>query len=605
MAGMVGAMCGVAGGLFQAMVDGSSWLIMHKIIGLPAMLVVQRSDYSVALDASFPWLPAVAIIPILFVSGCIVGWLGIRYSPMVLGGGTGHAVDAFHRGQGVMSARVGVWKFIASVVTLGSGGSGGREGPIVFIGASFASWCARRLGTTAHDRRILLGAGIAGGISAVFHAPLAAVLFAAEILYRGPDLEAAILIPGFVAAIVAFCVASGVDAIVCMTTGWPSGHGAALFRASEGLNFSVNMWPNLVGFTIMAILMAACARGFISILNSVRERHVHWSMPIWMQPGVGMAMAGIIALGLGASIWLVMPPGVHTHAALGTIGGGYSIIHWFLASAGNGTPALWLALLLTVLGLGKILTTALTVGTGGSGGLFAPSIVIGGCLGGAVSLALSGLSIAPTPQSGVVIGMATMLAATHRTPIAAILLVSEVAGTYDLLVPAMWTCGLAFLMMGGKRSIVSSQVDSPADSPVHRPPGAWGKSSQQSLFDVQGLIEPIRPIPGNASLEQIRTAFSREQMDVLPIVDEKGTLRGVVLLRELAALGGEPELENMLCADDLAAGKLIGLTGTALINRAWQLFREQHVTAWPVMEDDGRYMGMVKQERIMNRHQTS
>ncbi len=602
MASMVGVLCGAAGGLFQALVDAVSWLVMHQMVGLPAMLVVQRTAEHVPQDAVFPWSSALLIIPVLFAAGCFVGWLGIRCTRMVLGGGTGLAVEAFHHRHGALSGKAGIWKFLASVVTLGSGGSGGREGPIVFIGAAFASWCSRRLGTTTHDRRILLGAGIAGGISAVFHAPLAAVLFAAEILYRGPDLEAAVLIPGFVAAIVAFCVASGVDVGVSLLTGWPAGHGAALFRAPTGLGFSASAWLSLVGFTIMAILLALCARWFIATLGAVRERHLRWPVPVWMRPGVGMACAGIVALAVGATIWRIMPPGVHTHAALGTIGGGYSIIHWFMADGGAGTAALWLALLLAVLGLGKILTTSLTVGSGGSGGLFAPSIVIGGCLGGSVCLALSGLPIAPTPQAGVVIGMAAMLAATHRTPVAAILLVSEVAGTYDLLVPAMWTCGLAFLLMG-HRSIIPSQVDSQADSPVHQAPGDWGRSSQHRLNEIPGLIEAIPAIPHDARLDEIRLAFSREQSDALAIVDGEGVLRGVVLLRELAAMGGEPALEDLLRADDLAAGRQIGLVGTTLINRAWQVFREQHVTAWPVIDEAGRYMGMVRQERILAQHQ--
>jgi len=166
----------------------------------------------------------------------------------------------------------------------------------------------------------------------------------------------------------------------------------------------------------------------------------------------------------------------------------------------------------------------------------------------------------------------------------------------------MWTCGLAFLLMG-RRSIVPSQVDSPADSPVHQAPGDWGKSSQRCLNEVIGLIEPTPAIPHDARLEEIRTAFSREQVDALPIVDENGNLRGVVLLREVAAMGGEPALEDLLRADDLAAGRQIGLTGTTLINRAWQVFREQHVTAWPVVDDDGRYLGLVRQERILTQHQ--
>lgn len=602
MAGLVGAICGVAGGLFQALVDVVSWQVMHKTVGLPALLVVQHTDPQPAPDLGFPWLPALLIIPVLFAAGCMVGWLGLRCTQLVLGGGTSHAVEAFHRGQGILSARAGGWKFLASVLTLGSGGSGGREGPIVFIGASFASWCAQRLGTTTHDRRILLGAGIAGGISAVFHAPLAAVLFAAEILYRGPDLEAAVLIPGFVAAIVAFCVAGGVEVGISSLTGWPAGHGAALFRPASGLEFQAGAWPSLAGFTIMAMLLALCARWFLAMLAAVRERTPLSPVPVWMRPGVGMACAGILAVALGASVWQIMPPGVRTHAVLGTIGGGFSIIHWFLADGGVGASVLWLALLLAVLGLGKILTTALTVGSGGSGGLFAPSIVIGGCLGGAVCLALAGWSIAPTPQAGVIIGMATMLAATHRTPVAAILMVSEVVGSYELLIPAMWTCGLAFLLMG-RRSIVPSQVDTPAESPAHQVPGDWGRSGQKRLDEVPGLIEPIPPLAQAARLEEIRNAFSHGQIDALPIVDAAGHLRGAVLLREFAALGGEPALEDVLCAEDLAAGRQIRLTTATLVNRAWQIFREQHVTAWPVVDEEGRYVGMALQERILIQHQ--
>ena len=146
------------------------------------------------------------LVPALggLLAGLLVYWL----APEASGHGTDAAIDAFHRKRGLMRGRVPFVKTIASALTIGSGGSGGREGPIAQIGASFGSFLAQKLKLSERDRRILLAAGVGAGVGSIFRAPLAGALFAAEILYSEPEFESEVIIPAAISTIVAYCVFS-------------------------------------------------------------------------------------------------------------------------------------------------------------------------------------------------------------------------------------------------------------------------------------------------------------------------------------------------------------------------------------------------------------
>ena len=147
--------------------------------------------------------------------GLFSGWLVYTYAPEAEGHGTDAAIDSFHNGGGFIRGRVPFIKTLASAITLTTGGSGGREGPIAQIGAGFGSFLATRLKMTDRDRRIMMAAGVGAGVGSIFRAPLAGALFAAEVLYRDPEFESDVIIPAGISSVVAYC-------IFCLVFGWGS-----------------------------------------------------------------------------------------------------------------------------------------------------------------------------------------------------------------------------------------------------------------------------------------------------------------------------------------------------------------------------------------------
>ncbi|MCP4686406.1 MAG: chloride channel protein, partial [Desulfobacterales bacterium] len=147
------------------------------------------------------------------IGGIFSGWLVYTFAPEAEGHGTDAAINAYHHDDGRIRARVPFIKTIASAITLTTGGSGGREGPIAQIGAGFGSFLATRLKLTVRERRIMMAAGISAGVGSIFRAPLAGALFAAEVLYKDPDIEPEIIIPAGISSVVSYCM-------FCLVFGW-------------------------------------------------------------------------------------------------------------------------------------------------------------------------------------------------------------------------------------------------------------------------------------------------------------------------------------------------------------------------------------------------
>ncbi len=160
--------------------------------------------------------------------GLLSGWLVYTFAPEAEGHGTDAAINAYHRAGGLIRGRVPIVKTIASAITLTTGGSGGREGPIAQIGAGFGSFLATRLKLSDRERRIMMAAGIGAGVGSIFRAPLAGALFAAEVLYRDPEFESEVIIPAGISSVVAYC-------LFCLVFGWGSLFDSPDFKFSNPL----------------------------------------------------------------------------------------------------------------------------------------------------------------------------------------------------------------------------------------------------------------------------------------------------------------------------------------------------------------------------------
>jgi CIC family chloride channel protein len=505
----------------------------------------------------YPWL--LVLIPTL--GGLLSGLLVFTLAPEAEGHGTDAVIEAYHHRQGQIRPRVPLVKIVASALTIGSGGSGGREGPIAQIGAGFGSLLSNLLGLRPADRRVLMAAGMGAGIAAVFRAPLAGTMFASEVLYRSPQFEPEVIIPAGIASVVSYCIFGAY-------TGWEP-----LFTIpTPDVGFR-NPWE-LGPYLLLALSMAFLA--YLYTHSFYGTKRIFDRLPIrpHFRPALGAFLTGLVAVGLYFLFG-------RQQKVLAVLAFGYSAIQDAMTK--DITVSV---LLLLAIALGKILTTSLTIGSGGSGGVFGPSMVIGGCGGGALGLALHDLwpSVVPHPASFVIVGMAGFFAAAAKTPFSTLIIVSEMTGGYSLLLPSLWVCTLAFIL-SDEQSIYSSQVESRSLSPAHR--GAYVREvlagvRVNEFFSSQRTVTMLHP---SDPLDMVLDRLEAAPHAILPVVDAQNRLLGVVNLEEVHQAFVEPALKSLVCAEDLMRTDVRPLTPDDSLDRALELFVENDLLVLPVVKD--------------------
>ena len=409
------------------------------LVGALSGLVVVA--FRAMIDLGFAWVldPATAsgrrvLLFFLPAAGALLGYLLIRrFDSLEHARGTDSAILAFHRRCGYVPPAVLPVKSVASVLTVASGGSAGYEGPVTLLGAACGSLVASWFGLPARARRILMTAGISAGIAALFQAPLAGAIFGFEVLYSSSDIEYDCILPCFTAATVAYSI------FACFY-GW-----GTLFTMPADIAYENGL--RLLPYFVLALVITFGARFYIRAFTAASRDFAALPVPGWARVALG-------GLATGAIGFLV--PDV--------LGTSYPVIQRTLSGEG-----LAVVTLLAVF-FAKALATSCTVGSGGSGGVFAPALVCGGTLGAAVGVAFRALlpeSVGIHPEAFALVGMAGFLAASVRTPMAAIVMVAEISGNHGLLVPAMWVCGISFWLNNGW-SLYRSQPHSRESSPVHR-----------------------------------------------------------------------------------------------------------------------------------------
>ena len=200
-------MIGVAAGLGAMTFQLLSQVIIHFTLSGIAGFAPRKPRASITSSRTWPPnCPCSGLMVVITAGGLVSGFLVYTYAPEAEGHGTDAAIDSFHNKRGLIRGRIPIIKTLASAITIGTGGSGGREGPIAQIGAGFGSFLATKLNLSARDRRIMLAAGMGAGVGAIFRAPLAGALFAGEILYRDADLESDVIVPAAIASIVGYSV---------------------------------------------------------------------------------------------------------------------------------------------------------------------------------------------------------------------------------------------------------------------------------------------------------------------------------------------------------------------------------------------------------------
>lgn len=476
----------------------------------------------------------------LVVGGLLSGALVFGLAPEAEGHGTDAVIKSFHHLRGRIRKRVPAVKAIASAITIGSGGSAGREGPIAQIGAGFGSFAADLLKLGNADRRILMMAGVAGGVGSIFRAPLGAALFASEVLYSEPEFETRVLIPGLISAITGFSIYS-------TYAGW-----GLLFNV-PALTFQEP--SQLVAFILLGVACAVTGAVYPAILYGVRD-HVFRPMrlPAWSKPAVGALVVG----GIG----MLFPP---------ALGMGYG----YIQEAIDGKRTI--AFLLTFAAV-KIVATSFTISSGGSGGVFGPSLVIGGAIGGAFGTAFQVLapSIAPDPAACIMVGMGGFFAGVAKVPFASVIMVMEMTGSYGLLVPSLLVAAVAYLALPPGIRLYENQVPNRSDSPAHMGSLAIDVLRGVRVRDVWTKEAAPCVIAPGARLADLMEVVSESGANMLPVVDDGGRLLGELSIEDIRrALLAEvprdfvvavdimrPTTAVLRLDDDLAsAARLLSLAG--------------------------------------------
>jgi H+/Cl- antiporter ClcA len=493
-------------GAFVGIIAGLGAVVFYEALRLATYVFLQvLAGYKVPLPASEggrvassyfarPWA-----IPLIACVGALAGAILVfAVAPEAEGHGTDAAIAAVHHNPRGVRARTVFVKIVASALTIGSGGSGGREGPTGQISAGFGSFLARYLDLSPSDARITVASGIGSGIGAIFGAPLGGAVLATEILYRD-DFEVEALLPSFIASIVAYAV-------------WGSFEGFGPLFGYVG-NYQLTSATQLVWFGVIGIIGGLVGLLYAKSFYGMAAFFSRLSIARWVRPAIGGLIVGCIALAI---------PEV--------LGTGYGWIQAGLGAQLLHIP-LWIVLILP---FARIATTGLSIGSGGSGGIFGPGMVIGAFVGAAVWRLLEPVvpSLGHDPAPYVIVGMMACFGSISRAPLAVMLMVAEMTGTLSLVVPAMLAVGLATLIVRrNDDTIYRSQLRSRAESPAHRiltglPLLAMVSASQAMAPARCVLLERDDSATFVTQMEQ-------NDVNAAPLVDANDHYVGVVTLQSL------------------------------------------------------------------------
>ena len=609
LSGAVGAVAGIGAIVFYYLSAGLSQLLLTGLAGYHPGGPEREPE---VFDGIFQggraiWFMLTMLVVLPTIGNFAAGWLALKYAPDARGHGTDAALDAYHRKRGEISPKTTIIKLFASALTLGTGGSGGREGPIAQIGAGFGSWLGKVFGLRPMERRILLAAGLAAGIGAIFRAPLAAALFACEILYRDTEFESEVLVPAMMSSILAYCIFSVV-----------TGDFSELFTA-PGTIFIFDNPLDLFGYLVLSIVVVVGGLIYVRVFYGVEwlsERATF--IPPLAKPAIGGALTGLVGVGLFLVAANMLAGGdMHgdvAHAALGVLSFGYGLLqglfnhdyattHHLVSFAT--TPDHIMIWLLLIVAFGKMLTTSFTISSGGSAGVFGPSMVIGGCLGGAVGAFFHSIGWATHPAPFIVLGMAGFFAGVAKTPVSTVIMVSELTGTYRLLLPAMFVCTLSYMLLGRNRGILyRKQPANRAESPAHRGDFLMDVFGGMTVGQVLARrMEPPHSINARLTLAQIVPEVIQSEDTYFPVVDDAGQLRGIFSLNDIREVLNDEALADLVTAMDVATTNVVTLEADDDLNEAMGRFSLKGFEFLPVVEkrEDGRarLLGMLSRRALL------
>jgi chloride channel protein, CIC family len=519
------------------------------LVGL-VVLAIERVTIEGVLDAIRErplWLQMGAPAVGLVIAAACLRWVAGGASPST----ADEYVRAFHdQGDERLETRPVVGRIVASVATIGYGGALGLEGPAIYAGAAIGSSVQRRFARlfSREDAKLLLVAGAAAGVAAVFKAPAAGALFAIEVPYRA-DLARRNVLPAMVAAAtsyVTFALVDGTDPLLPV----------------DGTN--TFGWRDIGGALLVGLLCGAGARLFSAGIDALRGA-VADATP-WI---TRVAVAGAA---LALLVWL---SDVVADEPL-SLGPGYDVIRW-ATDPGNGA---WLVLFVLVVRVGAVMAT---FGGGGAGGLFIPLVVTGALTGRLAGDVLS----TPDTDLLIVVGMAAFLGAGYRTPLAAVVFVAETTGSPAFVVPALLATAASQLLVG--ESSVSS----------HQRAGRLGHLERRFELPISAVLSTdVRTVPPDATIEEFLSVhLVGQRRRSVPVVDDLNRYLGMAVLDEVVAI----RREAWATTDVRTIARSTAPRGrtTWLVRDAVGAMERGDTDVLAVVDGDDRFVGVVTTDDVL------
>ncbi|WMT52254.1 MAG: chloride channel protein [Ferroplasma sp.] len=560
---IVGAIIGIVAGLgalaFYYAIRLFEIIFFTHIVGMPIPRPLGEGGSAVYHFFALRYY----LIPVVVAAGGLLsGIIVYTFDPSAEGHGTDAAIRAFHNNHGKIKRRTPVVKTIASAITIGSGGSAGREGPTALIAAGIGSFLADVLGLSPKDRRIAVAVGIGAGIGTIFKAPIGGSVLGAEILYRR-DFESEVIFPSLVASSIGYSIFASVVG----------------FEPIFGDYVEAFNVLRLPFYAVLGLVAGVMSILYIRTFYGLRNVFKKWHVPNHVKPMIGGAVVGIIAL--------LFPE------ILGTGYGWVEILELgkFNELVTFGLPVL---IILIMLPFVKIIATSFTVSSGGSGGVFAPGIFIGASLGALFGVLFHFFvpGIVPVVAPFVIIGMLSFFGAAGKVPLAVILMVVEMTGSLQLLPGAMLAVSIAYIVSGTKYSIYESQVEQRRDSPAN-----MGEYHTPLLLEMKVSSLKIRnDIYADLYYTIYRADNIMKENDLLSLpVVYHDKLMGAVYLYDI---------------DNKSYGYVKdyykpGISYVKLDNsaeNAWELMMRNR-TKWCAVVENGKFMGIITLESILDRYE--
>ncbi len=515
----------------------------------------------------------------------LVGAITFFFAREAKGHGVPEVMDAIARREGKIRLRVAIAKAISSALTIGTGGSAGTEGPIIQIGAAIGSFSGQILKVSRYNIPVMVGCGAAAGISAIFHAPIAGVLFAMEVFLREINLKS--FSPVLIASVISSVTVSAI-----------MGTHEAIFPLlhMSSVHFK---WLELGNYVVLGLACAAMGVLFIRVLYATEDLFDQIKIHHILKPVVGASGLGL--LGLVMVFWL----GDSTTHQPSIYGNGYPVIGHCIDAMTHISHELpmtiGMMLLLVIL---KMASTCCTLGSGGSGGVFAPSLFIGAVLGYALGLIFQRLEvfINVNPSVYALVGMASVVAATTHAPMAAIVILFEMTRSYQIVMPAMFSATIAVVVARWmcRDSIYTLKLrrrgvhyETIADAAILR------RLTVRMVMKMHYITvhenEPLR--------EVINKAIGQELADFI-VVDEEGHYKGMVSAEDMREALMQPESIPLLVAADLMRENIPAVIPDDSLDKIMAILTENHVDSLPVINprNDREFIGMITRSSLMDRY---